>query len=187
MVQTNRDRIPGRSAPWRTALVLVAVVGALAAGACDPKSTPVASGTTSTPTPVVTTPPPGKSTSFCDIVIEINTSAGYMVNKTFNKQVTATQLKQIVDQVILRESEIVAAATAAGLANPYHVVLRFYHGLHDAAATDPNIYADYLAGQPAAAQTIAAAVGDVADFRAKQLQLANYEKTTCGITFPPAS
>jgi hypothetical protein len=111
-----------------------------------------------------------------------------MVNKTYAKGgPTAAQLEKIVNLVLLRKAELKAAADAAGLGAVAVAQQTFYRAMADAAAGDPGFYADYAAGDPAAAQRIADAVGDLKDFRAKQLALANYQKAKCGITFPSGS
>jgi hypothetical protein len=74
----------------------------------------------------------------CDLIIDINTSAGYMVNKTYAKGgPTAAQLEKIVNLVLLRKDELRAAADAAGLGDVAAAQQTFYRAMADAAASDP--------------------------------------------------
>jgi hypothetical protein len=166
-------------------LLALAVVAAALTG-CQPTDTPVsAGGTTGTTAPASQPAPTATAASLCDLIIDINTSAGYMVNKTYAKGgPTAAQLEKIVNLVLLRKDELKAASDAAGLGDVSVAQQTFYRAMADAAAGDPGFYADYVAGDRAAVQRIADAVGDLKAFRAKQLALANYQKTHCGITIP---
>jgi hypothetical protein len=170
----------------RRLLALVVAVAALTG--CKPTETPVSAGGASATTAAASQPAPApsaKAASLCELIIDINTSAGYMVDKTYAKGgPTAAQLEKIVNLVLLRKDELRAAAEAAGLGEVSAAQQTFYRAMADAAASDPGFYADYAAGKSSAVQRIAAAVGDLTDFRAKQLALADYQKTTCGITFP---
>lgn len=171
----------------RTSMWLLALaVGTAALAGCQPTATPPRAGdSTGATTPASQPAPTPTAASLCDLIIDINTSAGYMVNKTFAKGgPTAGQLEKIVNLVLLHKDELRAAANAVGLGDVAAAQQKFYQAMAAAAAGDPGFYADYVAGKPAAVQRIVAAVGDLTDFRAKQLELANYEKTTCGITFP---
>jgi hypothetical protein len=186
MFISTRD--PATSVRRGCAALLLTALVATAAGGCKPASsaTAAAPGTASpaaTATTAAAPSPVPASRSLCDQIIDINTSAGYMVNKAFTPGgPTPAQLEKIVNLVLLRESDLVAAATAAGMADNVQVVLGFYQALASAAGADPGFYADYLATKPAAVQRIAAAVDP--SLPAKQKALAGYEEQTCGITFP---
>ena len=166
---------------------LVVVVAALTG--CKPDAPPLSGSSATTtaasqPAPTVTAT--ARAATLCELIIEINTSAGYMVDKTYAPGgPTAAQLEKIVNLVLLRKDELRAAAEVAGLGDISAAQQTFYRAMADAAANDPGFYADYAAGKSAAVQRIAAAVGDLSAFRAKQLALASYQKATCGITFPP--
>ena len=170
-------------------LVLAVVVAALTG--CQPEATPPlsAGGTSATTTAPASQPAPtATAASLCDLIIDINTSAGYMVDKTYAKGgPTAAQLEKIVNLVLLRKAELKAAADAAGLGAIAAAQQTFYRAMADAAASDPGFYVDYVKGTQSAVQRIADAVGDLSAFRAKQLALANYQKAKCGITFPSGS
>jgi hypothetical protein len=177
-----------RPAQLLATLMTAAVAVTFAGAGCKADAPPSAATTTPAAAPSSAQPTASREgASLCEQIIDIDTSAGYMQNKTFVATTpTAEQLQKIVNLVLLRESDLVAAAGVAGLSDPLHVVLGFYHALATAAQTNPAFYGDYVAGKPSAVNQIAAAVGDLTAFRAKQQILAAYEKDTCGITFPAA-
>jgi len=181
-----------RAMPVPAVLVGLALVAGPTLAGCKQKATASATPppsttatTTTTPSPTPSTTPISAAPTLCELIIEINTSAGYMANKTYDPHgPTAPELEKIVNLVILRENEIVTAATAAGLATPEHVVLGFYHAMAESAASDPGFYDDYVAGKRSALQELGSRMSDPAEFAKQQKRLAQYQRTTCGITIP---
>jgi hypothetical protein len=141
--------------------------------------------TPATPGPTTAAPTPTGAATLCDLIIEINTGAGYMTNKTYARGgPTGPQLGYIVNHVLLRQADLTTAAAAAGLVDPWHNELAFYKAMANAAAGNPSFYDDYAAGKPGALQEIAGMVPDLAGLVRDQKALANYQRTKCGITFP---
>jgi hypothetical protein len=109
----------------------------------------------SSPLPSTAPAQGGSAAAWCALVIDINTRAGYMVDKTYVNPPTAAMTKQVVLEALVRKDEILSvtppeihAAMAAELA--YYQVLADWANQNgwDAWATNPSAPpppADFLA------------------------------------------
>jgi len=102
------------AAPTTTPQASTPATASAAAAAPVPVAASVASVGPGTPSPGSAAPAAaGDAATWCAIVIDINTKAGYMVDKTYVNPPTSAMLKQSTLEGIARSDEIMAATPAA--------------------------------------------------------------------------
>jgi hypothetical protein len=172
---------PALAALRRCRMLLLAAAAAAALSACGPTDQPISAGASTPPASPSTAATVSANASFCDMIIEANTSVGYMVDKHFQPTLAPDQMEKLVNLVLLRQNDIAAAAQAAGVGDLWSAVLPFYQAVAAGRAADADYYVKYLNNDPATLQALVAKIGP--GFVTAQKALAQYEKQTCGITF----
>ncbi len=114
----------------------------------------------------------GDAAAWCAIVIDINSRAGYIVDKTYVNPPTAAMTKQVILEALARKDEILSV-TPPAIHKAMAAELAYYQTLADWASKN---------GWDALATSTSAPVPP-ADFLAAMGPLVSFQETQCGIKF----
>jgi hypothetical protein len=114
----------------------------------------------------------GDGAALCALIIDINTRAGYMVDKRYHNPVTAAMTKQVILEAIARRQELLSV-TPPELEQALAAELDYYQVLADWA--NQNGWDAF--------GTNASAPPPSADFLAALGPLNTFQETKCGIKF----